>query len=145
MLYSCRERGNRSERERKMKHDRAEVQSGYSAEEVLNLLKELLICYLEELKDARASGENSFVYGEQTAYTECVGREQFCLRRTDGLYRMSGMDRIMGRRRRARTRFYHRRALSAVGKKSKSARPGFTASSFCARGTEETARRNYRI
>lgn len=72
MLYSCRERGNRSERERKMKHDRAEVQSGYSAEEVLNLLKELLICYLEELKDARASGENSFVYGEQTAYTECL-------------------------------------------------------------------------
>ena len=32
-----------------------------------------------------------------------VGRGQFCLRRTDGLYRMSGMDRIMGRRRRART------------------------------------------
>ena len=37
-----------------------------------NLLKELLICYLEELKDARASGEDSFVYGEQTAYTECL-------------------------------------------------------------------------
>ena len=72
MLYSCRERGNRSERERKMKHDRAEVQTGYSAEELLILLKELLICYLEELKDARASGEGSFVYGEQTAYTECL-------------------------------------------------------------------------
>ena len=43
-----------------------------SAEEVLILLKELLVCYLEELKDARETGENGFLYGEQTAYTECL-------------------------------------------------------------------------
>ena len=72
MIYSCRERGNRGERARKMEHDRVEVQTGYSAEEVLILLKDVLLRYLEELKDARMAGEDSFVYGEQTAYTECL-------------------------------------------------------------------------
>ena len=46
--------------------------TGYSAEEVLILLKDVLLRYLEELKDARMAGEDSFVYGEQTAYTECL-------------------------------------------------------------------------
>lgn len=55
-----------------MEHDRVEVQTGYSAEEVLILLKDVLLRYLEELKDARMAGEDSFVYGEQTAYTECL-------------------------------------------------------------------------
>ena len=40
------------------------------AEEMLAYLAELLMMYLEELKDAKQSGENSFQYGEQTAYTE---------------------------------------------------------------------------
>lgn len=43
-----------------------------TAEEVLIMLKELLLYYLEELKDARNAGEDSFLYGEQTAYTECL-------------------------------------------------------------------------
>ena len=56
-----------------MEPDREEdVGQLLSAEEVLILLKELLICYLEELKDARETGENSFLYGELTAYTECL-------------------------------------------------------------------------
>ena len=42
------------------------------AEEILVYLAELLLMYLEELNDARQSGENSFRYGEQTAYTECL-------------------------------------------------------------------------
>ena len=33
---------------------------------------DVLLRYLEQLKDARAAGENSFLYGEQTAYTECL-------------------------------------------------------------------------
>ena len=40
------------------------------AEEILVYLAELLLLYLEELNDARGRGENSFRYGEQTAYTE---------------------------------------------------------------------------
>ncbi len=56
-----------------MEPDREEdVGQLLSAEEVLILLKELLISYLEELKDACEPGENSFLYGEQTAYTECL-------------------------------------------------------------------------
>ena len=42
------------------------------AEEILVYLAELLLLYLEELKDAKGAGENSFRYGEQTAYTECL-------------------------------------------------------------------------
>ena len=42
------------------------------AEEILVYLAELLLMYLEELKDVKQSGENSFQYGEQTAYTECL-------------------------------------------------------------------------
>ena len=42
------------------------------ADEVLILLTDVLLRYLEQLKDARAAGENSFLYGEQTAYTECL-------------------------------------------------------------------------
>ena len=37
------------------------------ADEVLILLTDVLLRYLEQLKDARAAGENSFLYGEQTA------------------------------------------------------------------------------
>lgn len=74
MIYSCRERGNRSERERKMKNEGEEERGGrpLPADEVLILLTDVLLRYLEELKDARETGENSFVYGEQTAYTECL-------------------------------------------------------------------------
>ena len=74
MIYSCRERGNRSERERKMKKEGEEQRSEQllPADEVLILLTDVLLRYLEQLKDARAAGENSFVYGEQTAYTECL-------------------------------------------------------------------------
>ena len=43
-----------------------------TAEEVLIALSELLITYVEELRSARLSGENGFLYGEQTAYTECL-------------------------------------------------------------------------
>ena len=42
------------------------------AEEILAYLTGLLMMYLEELKDAKGAGENSFQYGEQTAYTECL-------------------------------------------------------------------------
>ena len=42
------------------------------AEEILAYITGLLMMYLEELKDAKQSGENSFQYGEQTAYTECL-------------------------------------------------------------------------
>ena len=42
------------------------------AEDVLAYLANLLLMYLEELKDAKKAGENSFRYGEQTAYTECL-------------------------------------------------------------------------
>ena len=42
------------------------------AEEILAYLAGLLMMYLEELKDAKGAGENSFQYGEQTAYTECL-------------------------------------------------------------------------
>lgn len=42
------------------------------AEEILVYLAKLVLLYLEELKDAKGAGENSFQYGEQTAYTECL-------------------------------------------------------------------------
>ena len=42
------------------------------AEEILAYLANLLLMYLDELKDAKKAGENSFRYGEQTAYTECL-------------------------------------------------------------------------
>ena len=42
------------------------------AEEILVYLAELLLIYLEEVKDAKGAGENSFQYGKQTAYTECL-------------------------------------------------------------------------
>ena len=42
------------------------------AEEILAYLANLLLMYLDELKDAKKAGENSFRYGKQTAYTECL-------------------------------------------------------------------------
>lgn len=42
------------------------------AEEILVYLAKLLLMYLEELKEAKEEGEDSFRYGEQTAYTECL-------------------------------------------------------------------------
>lgn len=73
MINSCRERGNGGQSRRKMKG--GEEQRGgrpLPADEVLILLTDVLLRYLEQLKDARAAGENSFLYGEQTAYTECL-------------------------------------------------------------------------
>lgn len=73
MINSCRERGNGGRSRRKMKG--GEEQRGgrpLPADEVLILLTDVLLRYLEQLKDARAAGENSFLYGEQTAYTECL-------------------------------------------------------------------------
>lgn len=34
-------------------------------------MSELLLCYLEELADSKVDGDQ-FVYGEKTAYTECL-------------------------------------------------------------------------
>ena len=74
MIYSCRERGNGGRSRRKMKKEGEGQRSEQPlpADEVLILLTDVLLRYLEQLKDARAAGENSFVYGEQTAYTECL-------------------------------------------------------------------------
>ena len=48
------------------------VKRKLTAEETLSELIRLLLLYLEELEGARAAGEDSFVYGELTAYTECL-------------------------------------------------------------------------
>lgn len=42
------------------------------AKEVLEYLAQLLLLYIEELKDARANDADAFRYGERTAYTECL-------------------------------------------------------------------------
>jgi len=41
-----------------------------TAEEVIFELAELLLIYLEELKEIKDSPEERFAYGEKTAYTE---------------------------------------------------------------------------
>lgn len=43
-----------------------------TAEETLGYLTELLLEYLEELKDFRNNSSEQFAYGERTAYTECL-------------------------------------------------------------------------
>lgn len=43
-----------------------------TAEETLGDLAELLLFYLEELKETNISDKNQFCYGERTAYTECL-------------------------------------------------------------------------
>ncbi len=42
-----------------------------SAQETLLYMVQRLTAYLEELREARAEGED-FAYGEKTAYTECL-------------------------------------------------------------------------
>lgn len=42
-----------------------------SAQEVLEYMIPLLLLYLEELSDSTPTGEQ-FIYGEKTAYTECL-------------------------------------------------------------------------
>jgi len=43
-----------------------------TAEKVLIRLIELLLEYVEELKDFKVDDENLFCYGERLAYTECL-------------------------------------------------------------------------
>lgn len=43
-----------------------------SAEEVLEILIELLLLYLEELFEYKDVEGQEFQYGERTAYTECL-------------------------------------------------------------------------
>ena len=43
-----------------------------SAEEVLNWMIRRLTSYLEELAECTDCVEEQFVYGEKTAYTECL-------------------------------------------------------------------------
>ena len=47
------------------------------AEEVLKILIELLLEYLEELKDFKNEETTQFQYGERTAYTECLEYIEF--------------------------------------------------------------------
>ena len=44
----------------------------FTAEEVLLQLADVLMEYLEELREMKDTSDNGFVYGEQTAYTECL-------------------------------------------------------------------------
>ena len=44
----------------------------YTAEETLNYLTELLLYYLEELSEIRDTDKEQFMYGEKTAFTECL-------------------------------------------------------------------------
>lgn len=44
----------------------------YSAEEILKYMKDLLIYYLDMLGDISEHGKEPFLYGEKTAYTECL-------------------------------------------------------------------------
>ena len=48
-----------------------------TAEEVLIILIELLLDYLEELKDFKNDVDTQFQYGERTAYTECLEYVEF--------------------------------------------------------------------
>lgn len=43
-----------------------------SIEDTINYLKELLLFYLDDLKDVGDSQDDLFAYGEKTAYTECL-------------------------------------------------------------------------
>lgn len=43
-----------------------------SSEDTILYLKELLLFYLDDLKDIGNSQNNLFAYGEKTAYTECL-------------------------------------------------------------------------
>lgn len=42
------------------------------AEEVLMLMADALLEYLEELKDSKAVDADGFAYGQRMAYTECL-------------------------------------------------------------------------
>ena len=42
------------------------------AEEVLAMMADRLLEYLEELKDAMGEDDYGFLYGEKVAYTECL-------------------------------------------------------------------------
>lgn len=44
----------------------------FTAEEILIYLIELLLFYLEGLKEAEATDADQFCYGEKTAYVECL-------------------------------------------------------------------------
>ena len=44
----------------------------YTAEETLNYLAELLLYYLEELSEIKDTDKEQFMYGEKTAFTECL-------------------------------------------------------------------------
>lgn len=48
-----------------------------TAEETLIYIIEVLKNYLEELNGIKYSEENGIVYGEKTAYTECLEMVQF--------------------------------------------------------------------
>ena len=43
-----------------------------NAKDTILYLKELLLTYLDELKEVRDSDDTLFAYGEKTAYTECL-------------------------------------------------------------------------
>lgn len=47
------------------------------AEEVLNVMIQHLLVYLNELADCTSGSEEEFAYGEKTAYTECLEWIQF--------------------------------------------------------------------
>ncbi len=44
----------------------------FTAEETLTYLIELFIDYLEEIQEIDEYNKNQFVYGEKTAYIECL-------------------------------------------------------------------------
>lgn len=48
-----------------------------SSEEILANLTELLLYYLEELKCIQDNSNEQFVYGERTAYVECLEIMQY--------------------------------------------------------------------
>lgn len=43
-----------------------------SSEDTILYLKELLLYYLDDLKEVGDNQNNLFAYGEKTAYTECL-------------------------------------------------------------------------
>ncbi len=47
------------------------------AEEVLKYMTDLLLYYLEQLADIDSNSEQQFLYGEKTAYTECLEVVQY--------------------------------------------------------------------
>ncbi len=44
----------------------------FTEEAILTYLIELLVYYLEELEETDRDNSNMFVYGEKTAYVECL-------------------------------------------------------------------------